>query len=59
MFDSIWMQTENVKQSRECYLDNTRKLLQQGGVLLLASCNHTEMELENQIGKGIIYVQLK
>ena len=53
MFDAISSsQTANMKEIREKYLVNTRRLLRDDGVLLLATCNHTEMELENQIGKG-------
>lgn len=53
MFDAISSaKAVNMKEIRDKYLANTRRLLRDDGILLMATCNHTEMELENQIGKG-------
>lgn len=50
MFDAV--SAEGVKEFRDNYLTNVRKLLQPDGVLLMATCSNTEEELKEQITKG-------
>ena len=40
-----------VEQFRETYLKNTHELLQPGGILLVATCCHTEADMKQTIGK--------
>ena len=52
MYDAVSTTTKELDQIRDTYLKNTRELLQSGGILLVATCCHTEQELKKKLGKG-------
>lgn len=48
LFDTI-TSYKDAARIREKYIDNTHKLLKSDGILLIATCCHTEQELKRQV----------
>ncbi len=53
MYDTVSMVANEPDKFCETYLKNTRELLQKDGILLMATCCHTEHELKKRICKGM------
>lgn len=62
-YDSVLLKTSTVytqaktEQFRDAYVKRTHELLQPGGILLVATCCHTEEEMKQTIGKTGIQVK--
>lgn len=62
LYDSVVLATSTegsqtkAKHFRDNYVKRTSQLLQPGGILLVATCCHTEEEMKQTIGKNVFDV---
>lgn len=52
LFDTLSTNVKNTDEFRDKYLTNTSQLLNPGGILMVATCCHTEEELKSYLSKG-------